>query len=119
MSEDLDNDFTFGNDECPTALQKACEHLMNCKNSSPRKTTTMMMTIATTEMEFPLCQQDMEMEMTTMETATMTMMHVHVMVTGAGATVTTQIVQCQDQMETGMTTTMTMTTSQMQNGRFK
>ena len=37
MSEDLDNDFTFGNDECPTALQKACEHSTSCKNSSPRK----------------------------------------------------------------------------------
>ena len=37
LTKDLENDFTFGDNECPVTMQKACEHLMNCKKTQAKK----------------------------------------------------------------------------------
>ena len=35
--EDLENNFTLGNDKHQKTLQKACEYLMNCKKFTPKE----------------------------------------------------------------------------------
>ena len=69
MTEDLDNDCSFGDNECPDTQQEACDHPMNHKNSSPnRMKVTTMTTTTPVEMVWYLHKQE-EMEMTMMKIA--------------------------------------------------
>ena len=36
LTKDLENDCTFGNDKCPSTMQKAHKHLMNHKKHKPK-----------------------------------------------------------------------------------